>query len=157
MLELAGAPFTTGALTYFDEDPDRRRPHASIYVPGAIPLPDGASVTVLAFVDTGAPYFIVGPDIIDALSLRPLAATARIVLSTRFGQIEGFLDTVDLEIPAEEGDSLRFSVTVFAAETWTAGAFLGYEGCIANINFAVQPRLNRLFFGPPDGADTALP
>lgn len=148
MLELAGQSFTMGVLTYIDDDPDRQRPHASIYIPINIPLGSG-SITVLAFVDTGAPYFIVGPDVIEALNLKPATAAAEIELRTHRGHIKGFLDSVDLVIPAEDGDSLRISVTVFASKEWNAGAFLGYSGCMSNMNFAVQPHNNQFFFGPP--------
>lgn len=147
MLELAGQSFTTGVLTYFD-DPDGQRPDASIYIP--INIPVGAdSFTVFAFLDTGAPYFIVGPDVIEALNLKPVNAAAKIELRTRLGLIKGFLDSVDLVIPAEEGDSLRIGVTVFASEEWSAGAFLGYSGCMSNMNFALRPVNNQFFFGPP--------
>jgi hypothetical protein len=148
VLELAGQSFTTGVLTYFDDDPDGQRPNASIYIPINIPVGAG-SVTVLVFLDTGAPYFIVGPDVIEALKLKPAGAPATIELRTRLGLIKGFLDSVDLVIPAEEGDSLRIGVTVFASKEWNAGAFLGYSGCMSNMNFAVQPQNNRFFFGPP--------
>ncbi len=148
MLELAGQSFTTGVLTYIDHDPDRQRPHASIYIPINIPLGAG-SVTVYAFVDTGTPYLVVGPEVIEALNLKPAAAAAEIELVTRLGRIKGFLDSVDLVIPAEDGDSLRMGVTVFASEEWNAGAFLGYSGCMSNMNFAVQPQNNQFFFGPP--------
>ena len=77
MLELAGQSFTTGVLTYIDRDLDRQRAHASIYIPINIPLGAG-SVTVLAFVDTGTPYFVVGPEVIEALNLKPAAAAAEI-------------------------------------------------------------------------------
>lgn len=148
MLQLAGEPFTTGVLTYRDNDPDRIRKQASIYIPVNIPLPSG-QITVLAFLDTGAPYLIVGRDEIEVLGLKSASVTAQISMKTRIGEIKGFLDKVDLMIPAENGDSLRFQVTVFASDKWTEGIFLGYDGCMSNINFAVQPQQNQFFFGPP--------
>lgn len=148
MLLLAGQPFTTGVLSYRDNDSDRKRKQASIYIPLDIPLPLG-KVTVLAFLDTGAPYLIVGPDEIEVLGLKPASDAAQIRMVTRIGTIEGFLAKVDLMIPAENGDSLQFQATVFASDKWTEGIFLGYDGCMSNINFAVQPQQNKFFFGPP--------
>lgn len=147
MLDLAGESFTTGVLTYSDEDRDRKRKQASIYIPLDIPLSDG-SVTVLAFVDTGAPYLIIGPDEIELLGLKPHPAAAEIRMDTRVGSICGFLDRLALRIPAEDGDSLRVEVMVFASRDWNEGVFAGYEGCLSNINFAVQPQTNHFFFGP---------
>lgn len=149
MLQLAGQTFTVGVLSYVDEDPDRRRPHASIYIPINIRLAPNGTFAVLAFLDTGAPYFIVGPDVIDALELEPKTPAAQIEMNTRLGTKRGFLDKIDLIIPAEDGDSLSLEVTVFACPEWTAGVFLGYEGCMSNFNFAVQPQANQFHFGPP--------
>ena len=148
MLELGGQSFTTGVLTYIDHDPDRQRQDASIYIPISFPLGAG-NFTVYAFVDTGTPYLVVGSEVIEALNLKPATAAAECALSTRLGRIEGFLASVDLVIPAEDGDSLHIGVTVFASKQWNAGAFLGYSGCMSNMNFAVRPQNNQFFFGPP--------
>lgn len=140
-------PVTTGVLTYLDEDPDKKRAHASIYIPVNIPIA-GRSITVFAFVDTGAPYVMVGPDLIEALALRPASPAAQVRIQTRIGLIRGFLDSLDLVIPAEDGESLQVQATVFASDEWDKGVFLGYAGCMSRMNFAVQPQANQFFFGP---------
>lgn len=149
MLQLAGQPFTTGVLTYFDEDPDKKRENAAIYIPVNIPLGGGRSIAVIAFVDTGSPYVMVGPDVIEALGLRPHSAAVHITVHTRMGLIDGFLDSVDLVIPAEDGESLQIAANVFASDKWDQGVFLGYAGCMTHFNFAVQPDANKFFFGAP--------
>jgi len=89
VLEFAGQSFATGVLTYIDHDPDRQRPDASIYIP--IGFPGAGSFTVYAFVDTGTPYLVVGPEVIEALNLKPAAAAAEIELRTHRGRINRLL------------------------------------------------------------------
>lgn len=148
MLKLAGRAFTTGVLTYRDEDPDSHRKQASIYIPLNIKQ-GSAPVTILAMLDTGAPYLIMGPEEIEAFDLKPAARAAQITMSTRLGSIQGFMDKLSLTIPAENGDSLEFEAAVFASTQWTKGVFVGYMGCMNNINFALQPQSSQFFFGPP--------
>ncbi len=148
MLQLAGTPFTTGVLNYRDESDAAERPHASIYIPVNFRLGDGLTISRLAFVDTGAPWLFIGPDLIEALELAPVPGS-QLQMMTRFGRKTGFLTTVDLVIPAEDGESLHLEATAFACPDWEQGIFLGYVGCMAKMNFAVQPQSNRFFFGAP--------
>jgi hypothetical protein len=69
-------------------------------------------------------------------------------LDTRLGRIRGGLYRGALTIPAEEGDSLDTQATFFLSSDWHGGNFIGYEGLLQHIRFAVDPRDNAFFFGP---------
>jgi hypothetical protein len=69
-------------------------------------------------------------------------------LSTRFGLLRGSLYRVPVRIPADEGDPLDLEATVFFSPEWHGPSFIGYEGLLQRIRFAVDPEENLFYFGP---------
>ena len=49
---------------------------------------------------------------------------------------------------ADEGSPLDVEATVFVTPDWPGPNFLGYQGLLQRIRFAVDPESNRFYFGP---------
>ena len=57
------------------------------------------------------------------------------------------------EIAADEGDDISLTVIVFIpqldpGEIWTLPSFVGLEGMLQRIRFAVDPETSLFYFGP---------
>ncbi|HEX7181491.1 MAG TPA: hypothetical protein VF756_06580 [Thermoanaerobaculia bacterium] len=116
---------------------------ARIYVqvlPGDLPFP------VEAMVDTAAPWCIFSPLIGERL--RPHLDILRepVFLHTRLGRFRGALYRGSVKIPADEGIPLEVDAVMFLCEDWPGGNFVGYQGFLQNIRFAVDPHRNRFYF-----------
>ena len=48
---------------------------------------------------------------------------------------------------ADEGESLDVEATVFQSPDWRGPSFLGYQGLLQRIRFAVDPETNLFYFG----------
>ncbi len=69
------------------------------------------------------------------------------VLSTRFGRFGGRLYRGLITLPVDEGEPLDVDATVFISPDWRGPNFLGYEGLLQRIRFAVDPESNLFYFG----------
>jgi hypothetical protein len=49
---------------------------------------------------------------------------------------------------ADTGEPLDVPATVFVTPDWPGPNFLGYQGLLQRIRFAVDPESNRFYFGP---------
>ncbi|HEY3569200.1 MAG TPA: hypothetical protein VGP73_14815 [Thermoanaerobaculia bacterium] len=69
-------------------------------------------------------------------------------MSTRLGSFRGDLYRGPLFFEAREGEPLDVEATVFVSSDWPPGMnFLGYEGLLQRIRFAVDPEVNLFYFG----------
>lgn len=71
----------------------------------------------------------------------------QVSLSTRLGVVRGALYRGVVTIPADEGDSLDVEATVFVSPDWQGPSFVGYQGLLQRIRFAVDPEMNLFYFG----------
>jgi hypothetical protein len=71
----------------------------------------------------------------------------RVVLSTRLGVFQGTLYRGQVTLPADEGESLDLDATVFVCPDWPGPNFLGYQGLLQRVRFAVDPESNTFYFG----------
>jgi hypothetical protein len=138
------APFATGLARYADADPEHPSLDARIILP--ITSPFFPSV-FSAVVDTAAPWCVFRPEIGAVLTryMGPIQDNA--LLSTRFGALHGSLYRVPVTLPAENGESLDLEVTAFLSPDWTGPNFIGYQGLLQRIRFAVDPEANLFYFG----------
>jgi len=139
-----GEPSFTGAARYSDGHPWFREDQSRIYVRFQ---PEGAELPHVALLDTGAHYCILDREIatgIDRFLTEPLG---QMELRTAYGTIRGDLHTHRITLLAEAGDSLDIESTVFVSPDWRAPSFLGYVGALDRLRFAVDPQLNRFYFG----------
>ena len=144
MLTRNGKPFTIGYARYYDEDPDASTTNARIFVK-IEPRDLGASI--LALLDTAAPWCILHPDLAIAIGMS-LDDGVEIELSTRLGKFLGRLQRIPITLFADEGESLEVEATVFLSADWPGQNFVGYNGLLERIRFAIDPRENAFHFGP---------
>jgi hypothetical protein len=141
-----GSPFCTGRARFLDAQPGRPARTSSVYVRV---LPEGAQFEVVALLDTGARWSILEEPVARELGLLNAERERHEeTLNTRFGNITGFVTRVPMTLVAEEGPSLEVEATVFVSADWPAGTFLGYQGCLERVNFAVDSASQTFFFGP---------
>jgi hypothetical protein len=145
MLTSGNTPFTTGTARYFDQDPGvEEGPHARIYVrfePGQL------GSTFLGLLDTGAPWCIFVPELAEALGFDVEPADDERI-STRYGIFEGRLVRIPVRLLADEGESVEIQATVFVSGAWPGPNFLGYNGLLERLRFAIDPSSNTFHFGP---------
>jgi hypothetical protein len=129
---------------YVDADQDRPGSEARILVRLSLGL---VPSFVLAVVDTAAPWCIFGPDVGQYLKRAFWPVEGQVSLSTRIGLLRGDLYRVPLTLLADEGENLEVEATVFLSPDWRGPNFIGYEGLLQRIRFAVDPETNLFYFG----------
>jgi hypothetical protein len=97
--------------------------------------------------DTAAPWCIFEGELGSVLSRCFEPVHKRVTLSTRLGLCEGALYRVPIQFDADEGEPLDLEATVFVSPDWPGPNFIGYEGLLQRIRFAVDPEANLFYFG----------
>jgi hypothetical protein len=141
MLRFKGSTFCSGAARYLDHDPLEHHPEARIWVEVGAGSPE---TRWLAMVHTAAPWCVVQPTIAKTLRL---GARREHALSTRFGLLRGQMHRCPLVLHADEGYSLVVEATVFACLDWPGPNFIGYQGFLERLRFAVDPVTRTFYFG----------
>ncbi len=145
-LPLGADQFAQGVIRYFahySSDTSNQR----IVIPVTFGTGENA-FTVDAIVDTGG-WCILHPayaqfldsDIVEIKELR-----------ISRGKFRGGLYRIPAVIEAEEGGDVSLEATVFipqlaSGEIWSLPNFLGLEGFLERIRFAIDPETNRFYFG----------
>lgn len=146
LFESSGAPYATGVTRFHDSAiaaPPPTGPRIYLEV-----LPEIWPVPVLAMLDTAAPWCIFEPMIVAKLRERVEIIRERVGLHSRLGFVRGDLGLGALRIVAEEGYDLNVQVLMFLSADWPGGNFIGYEGFLDRIRFAVDPHRNLFYFSP---------
>jgi len=99
-------------------------------------------------VDTGAPWCIFEPVIGATLRDHIYVLQESIAMDSRLGRFQGTLGQGRLQIIADDGENLDVEVLMFLCPDWSGGNFIGYEGVLDRIRFAVDPHRNRFYFAP---------
>jgi hypothetical protein len=147
LFEGSGTPFALG-MTYFRDSLGSSAQQAGprIYLevfPEIWPSP------VLAMVDTAAPWCIFDPAVGAKIRDRLDVVQENALLHTRLGYFQGTLGHGQLRIVAAQGEHLEVQALMFLSPDWPGGNFIGYEGCLDRIRFAVDPYRNRFYFASP--------
>jgi hypothetical protein len=105
-----------------------------------------------AVVDTGGAYLILNPEVADRLRLGRHALIHRDRLVIRGIACNGTVHRVPITLLATAGEPLTFGATAFVpelehGETWPLPSYLGWQGCLDRIRFAVDPRDEVVYFG----------
>ena len=143
-----GWPFATGSCPYLDHLAPRRSTKPRIFIPIAI----GASSTQAA-VDTGGVYFICDPELLGLLGLPSSPSLGRETVRIRGVDYKGHLHRLSIALQAVDGKGLQLKVTAFVPhldpdQEWMLPNFLGLQGCLEFLRFAVDPAENMFYFGP---------
>jgi hypothetical protein len=137
-------PFAIGRARYFDDPIKGLTSSPRIFLevrPGRLPIP------VLAMVDTAAPWCIFDAEIGDEIRRSFEPVSGWVALSTRLGTFKGILYSGQIAFEVLDGESFTLDVTAFLSPDWQGGNFLGYEGFLQRIRFAVDPESNLFYFG----------
>ena len=149
-----GEPFAYGACSYDYRPIAENNASMRIFVPVRV-----EDIQVEALIDTGGVYFICTPEVADLLELHPDASLGTDRLLIRGVSVPGHLHRVTLQFIAEEGESSDIEITAFVPEQdahriWDIPAFLGMQGCLERIRFAIDPGQEQFYFGPIDWEPT---
>lgn len=103
-----------------------------------------------AIVDTGAPWSIFDPELLAFLGINTIHGYyPQEGLIIRGEKYHGMLVRIPITLIADEGEDLTIETTVFVpdADSWHYPNFLGLEGCLSRIRFAIDPSENVFYFG----------
>jgi hypothetical protein len=147
---LVAAEFSTGVTTYEDSypgDEGNARIVLSVSIEGRL--------STQAVVDTGAPWCVLDPELARQVSVSAEAGyTSTTRLRIRGISYPGSLHLMLIRLLDErQGDNLDVPATVFvpslsSGEVWSHPNFLGLNGLLERIRFAVDPTENAFYFGP---------
>ena len=98
-------------------------------------------------VDTAAPWCIFDSEVGEILQEQFQPVSGELSLSTRLGLFTGHLYRAPLAFPPAVGGPFEVEATIFVSPDWSGGNFLGYEGLLQRIRFAVDPEANLFYFG----------
>jgi len=140
--------FTQGAMYYFDHytTDDLVRLVLNIYLANQ-------QKPISAIVDTGAPWCVLKPALLEKIESRiePIRPLDR-PLYIRGTAYVGWLYHVPIRLEAIFGESLEVGATALIPELppdeeWLYPNFIGLDGFLNRIRFAVDPASNLFFFG----------
>ena len=111
-----------------------------------------AGVLVGAVLDTGGAYLILSPTVGAELGLGSQTQLGRENIVIRGFSYAGAIHRVPVTLPATAGEALTFDATAFvpeipAGESWPLPSYLGWQGCLERIRFAVDPADELVYFG----------
>lgn len=146
LVDSRGVEFTSFVLRYFDELPKGLHPRqAHIVLPFQL---EGLEVDLFGIVDTAAPWCLIQWSLLELLQMPPPNGRDR--LETRFGLLTGELRRWSVLLFAEEGRPMKIDASLFVSEDWREERmpnFLGYEGFLQRLRFAIDPAHNSFHFG----------
>jgi len=146
---LISGGFAQGVTHYQD-----RYPGEEYSARVVLPVTVEGCLSVPAIVDTGAPWCVIDPEIARRVGTAVRAgyepAKRLMVRGTLY---EGRLLRMGISLEAEQGDSLEIDATVFVpmlspSDPWPHPNFVGLDGFLNRIRFAVDPGENAFYFGP---------
>jgi hypothetical protein len=151
LIDSSGAEFATGQFPCFTAHatPGDRLNRLFVYVRiGEAQCP--------AVIDTGGAFLVVDPDLAMRVGLDRKAAIAHERVNIRGFVHHGTIHRMPLTLLATTGESLTFEATAFVpelehGETWPLPSYLGWQGCLDRIRFAVDPADEVVYFGAVAG------
>lgn len=143
MLQRGAEDFTSGGAKYFDSMSGVR--DKRIFVPVKV---ENLAFTLLAAVDTGAPWSVLGEELTEDLQLMDREGEEAAVM-THQGRIRGKLVRAQITLLSQEalGDSLDMDITLLASRDWVSYPILGYGGLIEHIRLGLDGPANLFYFG----------
>lgn len=146
--ELKDCGFIVGGMGYLDTYPgETKSPKIvlSVQLENSAPLP--------AIMDTGAPWCIFDPELISFLDIdKESGYRPEEGLNIRGVTHHGILIRAPITLLADEGEDLTIEATIFIPDWesdnfWHYPNFIGLDGCLSRMRFAVDPSKNMFYFG----------
>lgn len=109
-----------------------------------------------AVVDTGGAFLLLDPDFAASIGVEHVDALARDRIHIRGIVRHGTIHRLPVTLLATAGESLTFEATAFVpeldhGETWPLPSYLGWQGCLDRIRFAIDPVDEVVYFGAAGG------
>lgn len=144
---LSSCGFASGAMSYRDHAPGRTFPSQIV-----LPVKLANQIVITAIVDTGSTWCIVDPEIIALLGKAVEETYDPGELIIRGVRYQGRLVRLSMRLQAEQGSDLEIEATVFAPNLQQDQAealpnFIGLEGFLQRVRFAIDPSENTFYFG----------
>jgi hypothetical protein len=141
-LPLGSDQFVQGVIEYSDFD--QTQSTTRIIIPATF----GDTAITTAIVDTGSPWCILGPEEVEGVDTSIWESLGARNLVIRGGRFSGNLYRMPVSLEAEEGYGITVEAKVFVPAEWYLPNFIGFEGFLEMIRFAVDPGKNLFYFGP---------
>lgn len=103
-------------------------------------------LAIRSLLDTASEWCVLRWETAIALGWSAVSSGPPVPLSSRFGQVEGWLERLSLSFPAEEGVTLEIEATWFISEDWPGPPVLGWKGCLERLRFALDPGEEWFYF-----------
>jgi len=140
--------FAVGCMTYLDHYPGEENSPKIV-----LSIQIKNSAPIMAIMDTGAPWCIFDPDLLSLSEVdkedgyRPDKG-----LNIRGTIYYGVLSRLPITFLADEGRDISVEATVFIPDrrfdnTWQFPNFIGLDGCLSRLRFAIDPSENIFYFG----------
>ncbi|MEA2464533.1 MAG: hypothetical protein QOJ98_2280 [Acidobacteriota bacterium] len=105
-----------------------------------------------AVLDTGGAFLVLDPAFAATVGIDHADALAHDRIYIRGFVHHGTVHRMPLTLLATTGESLTFEATAFVpelehGETWPLPSYLGWQGCLDRIRFAVDPADEVVYFG----------
>jgi len=102
--------------------------------------------------DTAAPWCILNPAIVEQMSPNSMERVGEDRQNIRGIKYEGDLIRTNIKLHADYGEDLVIDATIFVPilkfdEVWNLPNFLGLDGFLHRLRFAVDPQSNTFYFG----------
>lgn len=133
-----------GVARYVDNN-DQSRNEARIIVQARLSTESGPTIEMV--IDTAATWNVIHPELAN-LCRFDLSSGERSSLSTRFGSIDGVIVRHELVLIASRGNDVVVDSTFFVPDQWNDSLpnFIGYNGCLCHISFAIDPISNEVCY-----------
>lgn len=136
------SPWSTGGAKYLPDYPI----DSKLFIAIRLRFGDQKDEQI-ALLDTAAQWPICKKEIADVLGLKGINSLGLSTLSTRFGDITGYLDRCKVTLVSEFGNEIDVDATLFISEDWPGPNVIGWKGCLERIRFAIDPSINIIFYG----------
>jgi hypothetical protein len=147
MRTVQGLPFATGKAPLGQRNAFSSDRFTRVFLAVKI-----AGLTTEAVMDTGGAYLIIDPALADAIGLRHDTAIHGECIAIRGCACSGAVHRLPVTVIAAAGEALTFEATAFVpslapGEAWVLPSFLGWQGCLERIRFAIDPGEEVIYFG----------
>jgi hypothetical protein len=151
LIDSSGAEFATGQMPCFMRYAIAGDRLTRLFVHARVGM-----ARISAVVDTGGAFFVVDPELATTIGVDRNDAIARERIHIRGSMLRGTIHRLPLTLLAAKGEPLTFEATAFVpelehGETWPLPSYLGWQGCLDRIRFAVDPADEVVYFGAVDG------
>jgi hypothetical protein len=107
-------------------------------------------------IDTGGAFLVIDPELAAIVGADRDTAIAEERIHIRGFIRRGTIHRLPVTLVATAGVSLTFEATAFVpelehGETWPLPSYLGWQGCLDRIRFAVDPADEVVYFGAVAG------